>query len=155
MEPVRLGQVPTGLGTADRFVTVEDDNGPLLRLDLYRSSEESYIFEELLLWAGFVAVGWGDQLYLVSLTTRQVVALPLDSYFGHVFPAEDRLLVASAERLFCLAPDGSLAWRSPQVGIDGVTIERVENGVIRGEGEWDPPGGWRPYSISLHTGQLV
>lgn len=46
MEPVRLGQARTDLGPADRFVTVESEKEPLLRVDLYRSSDESFAFEE-------------------------------------------------------------------------------------------------------------
>lgn len=155
MEPVQLGQVPTGLGTADRFVTVETEQGPLLRLDLYRSSDECFAFEEVRIWSGFVAIGWGHHLYLVKPQTRQVLALDLGSYFGHMYPAEGCLLVASAERLFCVAPDGSLLWQSDHLGIDGVIVDQVAGGMVQGEGEWDPPGGWRPFSLDLRTGQTV
>jgi hypothetical protein len=155
MEPVRLGQVPTGLGTADRFVTVESEQGPALRVDLYSSTDECFAFEEVRLWSGFVAIGWGGHLYLVNLQTRQALVLDLDNYFGCMYPAEGCLLAASSERLFCIAPDGSLLWQSGSLGIDGVTVDCVQNGVVQGQGEWDPPGGWRPFSISLLTGQLV
>ena len=72
MEPIRLGQVPTGLGTPDCFVTVEGEHGPLLRVDLFRSNEESFPFKEISIWTGFVAIGWGHHLYLVEPQTRQV-----------------------------------------------------------------------------------
>ena len=58
MDPVRLGSVPPGLGTADRFVTVVDsDSGALLRIDLYGSSDEIYAFEDALSWSSFVFIG--------------------------------------------------------------------------------------------------
>src|SRR6266567_5371018 len=35
MPPLRLEKVPSGLGTADLFVTIEDDDAPIVRVDLY------------------------------------------------------------------------------------------------------------------------
>ena len=83
MEPVRLGQVPTGRGTPDRFVAVESGEGPLLRVDLYQSRDECFVFEEVCVWSGFVVIGWGNRVYLVEPRTRAVVALYLGSYFRH------------------------------------------------------------------------
>jgi hypothetical protein len=51
--------------------------------------------------------------------------------------------------------EASLQWRAENHGMDGVVIERVENGVIRGAGEWDRPGGWRPFTISLRSGRSM
>ena len=33
MQPIRLGKVPSGVGTADLYVTISDDDRPLLRVD--------------------------------------------------------------------------------------------------------------------------
>lgn len=41
------------------------------------------------------------------------------------------------------------------LGLEGVIVNSVEDGIVRGEGEWDPPGGWRPFSLRLDTGQFV
>jgi len=38
------------------------------------------------------------------------------------------------------------------LGIDGIIVASTSDGVISGEGEWDPPGGWRPFRLSLATG---
>src|SRR4051794_4990506 len=92
IEPVRLGSVPPGLGTPDRFITVEDDQGPRLRMDLYRSGEECYAFEELQLWSGFVVLGWGAHLYLVDPESGKIAVIDLGSYFGHLYPADGYLL---------------------------------------------------------------
>jgi hypothetical protein len=155
MEPVRLGQVPIGVGTPNRFVAVESGEGPLLRVDLYQSSDECFAFEEVCVWSGFVVIGWGHRAYLVEPRTRAVSSLDLGSYFGHLYPVEQFLLVASAECLFRVEPDGSLLWRSDAVGIDGVVVDQVTDGIIGGKGEWDPPGDWRPFRVRLSTGQQV
>ncbi|MFN0315730.1 MAG: hypothetical protein ACKVQA_11920 [Burkholderiales bacterium] len=154
MEPVRLGSFLPGR-TPKRFVTVEADEKPLLRIDLYSSSGETFAFEEARIWAQFVTIGWGEQVYLVDLGTRRVSAIRLGSYFGHMYQAQNDLLVASAERLFLVAPGGAAIWQSEPLGIDGVVVERIDGELVHGEGEWDPPDGWRPFSVSLRDGQLV
>ena len=57
-------------------------------------SDECFAFEEVRVWSGFVAIGWGHHLYLVNLHSQVVSSLDLGSYFGHLYPAEDYLLVA-------------------------------------------------------------
>jgi hypothetical protein len=155
LEPVRLGGVPSGLGTPDRFVAVESDQGPVLRVDLFRAAEECFAFAEVCVWSGRVVIGWGERLYIVTPGSRAVSAIDLDGYFGHLYSEEGYLLVASAERLYRIAGDGSFAWRSAPVGVDGVLVDRVADGVICGHGEWDPPGGWVPFQLDLESGNPV
>ena len=153
MDPVRLGTVPSGLGTADRFVTIVDSDGdPVVRIDLYRSSEEVYAFEEALHWSRFVVIGWGHRVYLVEPRSKHSDSVDLGCYFGHACAASEYLLIASAKRLFRIEPDASVGWRSEVLGLDGVVVERVSDGVIEGKGEWDPPGGWKRFRLSVSSG---
>lgn len=76
----------------------------------------------------------------------------VEFYFGSFYPLPDSLLVCSGTRLYRLSPTGELMWTSPELGIDGVIVSEVRDGLILGEGEWDPPGGWLPFQISLATG---
>jgi hypothetical protein len=100
-----------------------------------------------------LVVGWGECLYLVRLDTQAVSTIDLGYYFSHLYPADDHLLVASGERLFRIDGDGTVAWSSGDVGLDGVIVEQVKDGVVEGQGEWDPPGGWRPFRLSLGSGE--
>ncbi|MBA4068134.1 MAG: hypothetical protein C0501_31425, partial [Isosphaera sp.] len=75
------------------------------------------------------------------------------SYFGHLYPAPDALFVASAERLFRFDLSGNLVWSSGVLGIDGVVLESWSGEVLVGCGEWDPPGGWRPFRVARSTGE--
>ena len=152
MDPVRLGRVPADPGAADRFVTVESDDGPLLRVDLYGKGD---IYEEARFWTNLVAIGWGDHVYLVNVYTRKASTFDLGVYFQQLYPTQGCLLAASGRQVFGFAHDGSLLWRSDIVGLDGVIVERVEGDVIHGEGECDPPDGWRPFSLNLWTGQRL
>jgi hypothetical protein len=155
MEPLRLGAVPLGLGTADMFLTVEDETGPRLRIDLYSRWEEHHVFEEVQLWSGRIVLGWGERLYLVDPEARQAVVIDLGSCFGHLYLADDYLLVGTGDCLIRVQPDGTVRWTSDALAIDGVIVEEVTHGIIHGAGEWDPPGGWQSFRLSLETGQPV
>ena len=67
MPPVRLGKVPSGIGTADLFVTICDGELPLLRVDLYPdSSSESAVFQDAIVWRDNVFVGLGHTVYVID-----------------------------------------------------------------------------------------
>lgn len=155
MEPVLVGDLPSGMGTPSAYVLVEDDGVPVMRIDVHEREPANRYFEEAIAWAAFVVIGFGAFVHLVSLETRAASSVSLACYFGHLYPLDDRLLVADAHRLTCFDPRGSILWRSEMLGVDGVVVQSVENGVIKVKGEWDPPGGWRPYRLFLATGTSV
>ena len=101
-------------------------------------------------------IGLGRSVHLVPLSGELPRTLSLGAggldYFGHLCPHHDVLLVASGTRLFCLDTSGRLLWTSDDLGIDGVVVTRVDGDTIHGQGEWDPPGGWRPFALDLRTG---
>ena len=155
MPPSRIGDVSSGLGTPDKYILLDRDDQPVLRVDAYANSNESYAFQDALVWCGLLAVGWGDRVYLVQLESQVIVDHALGAYFGHLYAEKEYLLVASGERVLRIASDGSVAWQSDVLGIDGVIIDDVVDGIITGSGEWDPPGGWQPFQIRLDSGELV
>jgi hypothetical protein len=46
-------------------------------------------------------------------------------------------------------------WKSDVLAIEGVIVQDVGPVVIRGEGEWDPPGGWKPFAIAVVDGKAA
>jgi hypothetical protein len=155
MTPVRAGDVLPGVATPRVYVTVECDGEPFLRVDLYERKAAHYAFQEVVAWGDLIAIGFGCRVHFVSSVSRSVATFQLGGYFGHLYPIEDRLLVADAERLHCFSRDGSMLWRSAELGIDGVVVRKVADGIIEGQGEWNPPGGWEPFRILLSTGSVV
>ena len=155
IEPIRLGNVPPGLGTPDLYLTVSNDDVPFLRIDLYCDSDEIYNFNDVVVWKQFITIGFGYKVYLVPLEDRQFITIDLGSYFGYLYPYGDVLLIASGQRLFCVNPLGEMNWTSEPVGIDGVVIDKIDGQIIYGSGEWDPEGGWKPFTIELDTGQSI
>ncbi len=83
----------------------------------------------------------------------QIIFSGIAPYFGKFYAGPDYLLAASGDSLLRLAHDGGLLWAAHDLGLDGVVVDWVENGVIHGQGEWDPPGGWQPFELRLESGQ--
>ena len=150
---MRVGGAPPYLPTPDAYVTVAEGDEPLLRIDMYKDGYSC--FQEIIIWEGWVVIGFGEYVHLVRPEGGDTRSVNLGFYFGHLYPMEGRLLVASGDRLFCFTPDGGGAWVSKVVGIDGVLVDRVEDDVVYGQGEWDPPGGWEPFELSLTTGAVM
>ncbi len=155
MSPARIGAIPSGLGTPDQYILITGSDGQRLRVDAYASSEELFTFNDAKMVGGHLGVGWGHSVYFINCTTREVTSHALAAYFHEMRATSDSLLVTSGERVFRFATDGSLLWRTDPVGVDGVIIDTVENSVIQGQGEWDPPGGWKRFQVHLDSGQLV
>jgi hypothetical protein len=153
--------------TADNVTVVAQagivaNNGRSLRVDIGADAGYS-CFRDIRCLAGRVYIGCGECVFVIDVGRRQVTAWPLSGYFGHLYTADDlgvslagfSVLVASASGLLCFARDGSLRWHAGDLGIDGVIVDSVDNGVVSGAGEWDPPGGWRSFSLLAATGERL
>ena len=137
------------------YVLVEDDGVPVMIINVPKNREDYYFREEVLIWNNNVVVGIGEQLAMVRLDNFASTNIDLGCYFGYFYPYDAGLLVASSDELYCIEADQSVRWKSPPLGIDGVVVESVEGNVVKGLGEWDPPGGWLPFSIELEFGRLI
>lgn len=156
MEPLRVGSVPRGLGTPDLYVTVLDGTKPVLRIDVYGDlSREMFICSAAIIWQNWIAIGFGHHLYLVGLHDRTILTISLLNYFVELYVGPEYLLAASASRLFRVESDGGLLWKSDELGIDGVMVMDMNAEIVKGKGEWDPPGGWRPFTVNAANGELI
>jgi hypothetical protein len=159
VEALRIGSVPSSGGSPDVFALVEREGCPHLRVDLYRGPEEFGVdvFHEVIIWSEFVVIGVWEHVYFVNLDAnpRRVLEFDLGAYFGEMKPTASRLLVASGKQVFSFDANGRLEWKSVQLGIDGIVLESVQAEIVRGAGEWDPPGGWRPFILSAASGEVL
>ena len=152
-ETVRVGGVSAAVGTPDFYVSVTKDDKPILRVDVYSYGPDCFTFQDATVWRNHVIVGFGSHVHAISVADRSTITIPLESYFSHLYPTRDYLLLASGERLFRMEPDRSILWKSDYLGIDGVVVHDAGPRVVRGEGEWDPPGGWRPFAVFAADGR--
>ena len=151
---LRVGDAAAfGRRTPDMHVFVDSTAGRC-RIDVYAPQPDCFAFQEGTIWRDVVFVGFGSYVYAASLLDRTVVSYPLGSYFGYLYPTAAYLLIASGTRVLRIEPDRSVLWTTEALGVDGVIVHDAEPPVIRGAGEWDPPGGWRPFFVDSETGAL-
>jgi len=143
-------------------VAIEDDTGLRVRVDI-PAAEECRAFQEARLIGAKAYIGFGSRLFVVDLHSLQYAMYAMDGYFGHLYSSEDfesldeacSVLVSSASEVLAFGRKGTLIWKTNGLGIDGVTLHEASGGMLRGDGEWDPPGGWQPFVLSQATGEII
>lgn len=143
-------------------VEIGDGQGEPLEVHLLEGIGQSP-FQALHQTDKVVFIGFGEQVAVVTPSTRQVSSYRLAGYFGSlVCPAEPdaensdgSVLVCSASEVLRFDPSGYLVWRASNLGVDGVVIHGIKEGVIEGVAEHDPPGGWMPFRLDLASGLPV
>jgi hypothetical protein len=151
----RWSEVPDvalGGGAAHEYLLVEEDGAPKLRFDLCRASPEASHKTEGICWRDLIVIGFGERVFVVDPLSLESRCIQLNGYFSQFHCGDEWLLAASATDIVRLDRGGRMVWCSEALGIDGVIIQAVADGIISGEGEWDPPGGWIPFRISLRNG---
>jgi hypothetical protein len=146
--PIRLGA-----GELERHLLVERDGVPAWRFELRKSHRaETWFHSEAIYWNEQIVVGFAERVCCVRLVGTGIACIELNEYFSGFYPGGDWLLVVSGADITRLDAHGNTVWRSERLALDGVVIRAVRNDIITGDGEWDPPGGWRPFAISLTDG---
>ena len=51
---------------------------------------------------------------MVNYQTQETITFELDSYFGHFYPGDEWLIIATGERLFRIGPTGSVEWKTEE-----------------------------------------
>lgn len=146
------------------WVGIEDEQGPLLRIDIDDDAGHS-CFQDARIACGTAYIGYGEHLFVLKLASRALASYKLDGYFGHVYDPDElessasapwlAMLATSASEMLAFSRSGELVWQQRRLGIDGVIAHDAADGVLHGSGEWDPPGGWRDFTLSLATGEPV
>jgi hypothetical protein len=156
MEPVRVGDVPQWLSTPERFITVEDNKIPIMRIDVYAYPVEEQSLEDARIWKEFVIICYRQMLHLISIKGRTFHSTDLEGYIDHIYPLDDYLLVASRDRVFRFASDGKLTWKSKKIAEDGVIIKNPGPEKIIGEAAWESdPEVWDEFQLDPLTGEVI
>jgi hypothetical protein len=142
-------------------VSVAVDDGLVARVDILASAGES-CFRSLRSIDSNIYIGFGRFVFVVDVYRSHVRRHPLSGYFGHLYDSHDlehldgyiSALAASASEVLAFDRAGGLIWKQSDLGLDGVVLHRASKGRIDGEGEWDPPGGWRPFGLRSETGLI-
>ncbi|GGD20313.1 hypothetical protein GCM10011513_17300 [Franconibacter daqui] len=155
-------------GVFRKRVLITHHNEPALILRIFVGTDEDgflleQCFSQLLLNSETLAILYGQHVHLFNLASHEVKSHFLDDYAGDLYPVPDSSSAWLSETFlattfcytFLISLDKGIIWRSAQCVIDGVVINDIREEVIYGSGEWDPPGGWRPFMLSMATGELI
>ena len=165
---VMVGAASRQSGLPDSCVLVRAVGRAMLRIDVYYPVDEYHLRAEAESWGGWIIVGFGARAALLSqdlvfedggavreIALSDPMAPDSFDYFCSLHSEADTFFITSGQRVFRIGADGALLWKSPIVGLDGVLVSSVAAGVVEGRGEWDPPGGWSPFTLALESGALI
>ena len=152
VETIKIGQ--SGSGRLYTDLVVFQDDKAILHLNCNGGWDEYQFTREALIWSDWVVVGSGHRIYLYELKKQDNKVVDLGAYFCKLHTTENCLFAASGERIHALDSIGEILWISDRLGIDGVVINGISDNFLLGEGEFDPPGGWEPFKISLADGKV-
>lgn len=141
-------------------VSITGNDALVTQVNILKSAGDS-CFRSVRTVHGVVYIGFGRFVFVVDVDRKVIRRHELDGYFGHLYDAGDlghldgniAVLAASASELLAFDRTGNLLWKQPGLGIDGVVLHRAGPERIDGEGEWDPPGGWRPFTLRAESGE--
>lgn len=139
----------------NEFVIIYKNDEEILNLEIKFEYGFSSPFRQIEFYFDFIVIGFEDFIYLYNLKTNKASQIKMDGYFGHIYFMENELLVCSATNMICINSDGNIKWICNNLGIDGVMVEEIDNEIITGIGEWDPPGGWKQFKLSSKTGKKM
>ena len=161
LEPIKIGSVHTS--EPDHVVVITQDGNPIIELWFYLK-DETNCFKDIKISNQYVVIGCGHKVSFVNIISKEVITHDLKrSYFGHLYPVYDieskffdkQIIVASSNCLYLYTEQGSLVWSSVELGVDGVVVSNISNGIISGSGECDPPGGWIDFMLELKSGNVI
>jgi len=135
------------------FVVVFDSitGEPVANLKV--ESENGTIFKQSQAVNDLIAIGYGKKFVLYDLENKcKRFETSFELYFDCFIIDGEDIFVTSESEVLKIKLSGYLEWKTKDLGIDGVIISEISKSEIIGEGEWDPPGGWKPFVIDRETG---
>lgn len=146
------------------WVGVLRDGKPLFSVTLHEPPmveawREACCLEDCILLAGYRHVHVID----TCGPARLRCSVPLEGYFSGFTAPDDidapqdafTVLVEGCCGVVRFDAAGEVIWANETLAIDGVVLHRLIDGSLLGEGEWDPPGGWVPFSLDIETGRTL
>jgi hypothetical protein len=142
-----------GTGPAEIFVLV-DASDRRICIAIHPDGPQAYPFRDAVIWKELVVIGFGSALYVIDLKGLQSRVHDFSGYLASLLSTDAYCLAASDEGVLRLSEDGTALWHQRGLAADGILIQDVNDKVIRGEGQWDPPDGdWVAFRLDLETGR--
>ena len=150
MEPIFIGEVPSGRGTPDCYCSVERNLEPAFLINIY----EAPFNVQATFWHTWLVISSQYQIHFISLEKEEEQASFILGNFCCLYTDKNYLLVCSLTKVFCFDKELQKHWESPEIGLDGVEVISVEGERVLGQvaGYFDD---WKPFVLSLATGEVI
>jgi hypothetical protein len=106
-------------------------------------------------WGIWLVTGGASHVALSAAGRQAERIIRLAARFQAVRDLGDQLLVLHGRGLVLLDAQGAVAWSNDDLAKDGVEVRAVVGDAILGRGDWDPPGGWTSFAVSVATGAKI
>ena len=163
LEPNNLKEPPTVISGKDslkyhgvEYVVFGEEDVVNSRAFEIRYEYHCSPFKHAEIWNDLLLVGFEGHFYIYDLLNKKnILALKMDGYFGHLYMHNNFFYVADAAKLYCINDKAHIIWESDDLGVDGVIVDDFNEDKIYGQGELDPPGGWRDFVLDLNKGKII
>ncbi|MDO1445968.1 hypothetical protein Q0590_06875 [Rhodocytophaga aerolata] len=138
------------------FIIIQSQENHQQVLNLKVESESSPVFKQTEVKGTDVLIGYGNRAILFNLLNKKTkFVIKFQGYFSEFTLYEQAIYITTDSEIICINWQGKQKWLSADLGIDGVRIQSIEDGKIKGIGEWDPPGGWQTFELDQNTGKPI
>lgn len=152
LKTVILGQ-NTDFGYKEIRLLLYKHDEPILHISCFGNTDEYEFKKQALIWHDWIVVGFGHRVYLYHPQKHLSKVLDLGAYFCELYPSPHLLFAVSSQSIDALNPFAEMLWKAEGLGIDGIVIDKVEETILFGSGEFDPPGGWKAFKINAENGK--
>ena len=151
-DPILIsGSDSCGFSRTEYLIINERDAKPKVFEIKYNSHCSS--FKQAIIHNDLLAVGHEETFYLFNLNSKtNLLNLKMFGYFGHLYLDHEKFYIADESGIYCIDSNASVQWHKNSLAIDGVIIDKFTEDRIYGRGDWDPPGGWREFTLDKKTG---
>ncbi|RZK01427.1 MAG: hypothetical protein EOO46_20345 [Flavobacterium sp.] len=103
-----------------------------------------------------IAVGHENHFYLFDLENQiSLLSQEIEGYFAGLYLRYNMFYVSGAYGIYAIDKNGNIAWANNSLGLDGILISQFTENELAGTAEQNPPGDWKPFTISRKTGDLL
>ena len=107
------------------------------------------------IWRNYAVIGFSNFVYFIDLNKDIADSFQLDCYFCRFYCFDSFALVSSGTELIKFDKNARMLWKTKNLAVDGIMVSEIKNGIIYGEAEWDPLGGWQLFEVDLETGKIL
>ena len=155
LKAVRIGCVPDSIPTPDKFVLIESDDIPILRVDIYLCMDDDNFYIKGCVLDRNIFLCFGNRLYCLSSVGKILNSIILKEGFVSIKPFDNSIFITTSRCLFKLESDGTIIWKSDDLGLDGVEIIAIKDREATVDALIDPTEKRMRYVVSIDSGKIL